>query len=97
MVILVPPLYRSSIAGDQRRKLMSRIPKERMEKALEQLKVISEEDYVKVKALAAIVKPIRSVFHKTPNDYEMTGWRDIYFPSDDDTPLEGWYLPAKGG
>ena len=27
----------------------------------------------------------------------MTGWRDIYFPSDDGTPLEGWYIPAKGG
>jgi hypothetical protein len=76
---------------------MSRIPKERMEKALEQLKTISEEDYAKVKALAAIVKPLRSVLHKTPDDYGMTGWRDIYFPSDDGTPLEGWYIPAKGG
>jgi pimeloyl-ACP methyl ester carboxylesterase len=27
----------------------------------------------------------------------MTGWRDIYFPSDDGIPLEGWYIPAKGG
>ena len=27
----------------------------------------------------------------------MTGWRDIYFPSDDSIPLEGWYIPAKGG
>jgi pimeloyl-ACP methyl ester carboxylesterase len=27
----------------------------------------------------------------------MTEWRDIYFPSDDGTPLEGWYIPAKGG
>ena len=48
---------------------MSRIPKERMEKALAQLKVISEEDYAKVKSLAAIVKPLRSVLHKTPDDY----------------------------
>ncbi len=76
---------------------MSRIPKERMEKALEQLKTISEEDYAKVKGLAAIVKPLRSVLHKTPDDYGMTGWRDIYFPSDDGVPLEGWYIPAKGG
>lgn len=68
-----------------------------MEKALEQLKTISQEDHAKVKALAAIVKPIRSVLHKTPDDYGMTGWRDIYFPSDDGTPLEGWYIPAKGG
>jgi pimeloyl-ACP methyl ester carboxylesterase len=78
-------------------KYMSRISEESMEKALEQLKTISEEDYAKVKALAAIVKPLRSVLHKTPDDYGMTGWRDIYFPSDDGTPLEGWYIPAKGG
>jgi hypothetical protein len=70
--------------------------KERMEMALEQLKRISKEDYAKVKALAAIVKPLRSVLHKTPDDYGMTGWRDIYFPSDDGIPLEGWYIPAKG-
>ncbi|MFO1152952.1 MAG: alpha/beta hydrolase [Rhodospirillales bacterium] len=76
---------------------MSRMPKERMEAALQQLKTISEEDYAKVKALAAIVKPLRSVLHKTPDDYAMTGWKDIYFPSDDGTPLEGWYIPAKGG
>ncbi len=74
---------------------MSRIPKERMEKALEPLKTISEQDYAKVKALAAIVKPLRSVLHKTPGDYGMTGWRDIYFPSDDDIPLEGWYIPPR--
>ena len=47
-----------------------------MEKALEQLKTISEQDYAKVKALAAIVKPLRSVLHKTPDDYGMLGWRD---------------------
>jgi hypothetical protein len=27
----------------------------------------------------------------------LKGWRDIYFQSDDGTPLEGWYIPAKGG
>ena len=74
---------------------MGRISRERMDKALEQLKTISEEDYTKVKALAAIVKPLRSVLHKTPDDYGMTGWRDIYFPSDDGTPLEGWYIPPR--
>jgi hypothetical protein len=68
-----------------------------MEMALEQLKTISNEDHVKVKALAAIVKPLRSVLHKTPDDHGMTGWRDMYFPSDDGIPLEGWYIPAKGG
>ena len=76
---------------------MGRISKERMDKALEQLKTISDEDYAKVKGLASIVKPLRSVLDKTPDDYGMKGWRDIYFPSDDGTPLEGWYIPAKGG
>jgi uncharacterized protein len=45
---------------------MSRMPKERMEKALEQAKTISEEDYAKVKALANIVRPLRSIIHKMP-------------------------------
>jgi pimeloyl-ACP methyl ester carboxylesterase len=71
--------------------------KERMEKAQEQLQSISEEDHQKVKELANIVRPLRSVLFKTPDDYGMSGWRDIYFQSDDGTPLEGWYIPAKGG
>jgi hypothetical protein len=62
---------------------MSRLSKERMEKALKQLEVISADDYAKVKNVASIVKPLRSVLHKTPDDYGMTGWQDIYFPSDD--------------
>jgi len=74
---------------------MSRIPKERLEKAMEQLKTISKEDHAKVKGLANIVRPLRSVLHKTPNDYGMKGWKDFNFPSDDGTPLEGWYIPAK--
>src|SRR5918993_1796615 len=76
---------------------MSRISKERMEKALAQLKTISEEDHTKVKALANIVRPLRSVLFKTPDDYGMTGWTNLYIPSDDGTPLEAWYIPAKGG
>jgi uncharacterized protein len=76
---------------------MSRISKERMEKALEQLKTISDEDYAKVKNLAAIVRPLRSVIHKTPDDYGMSGRRNLCIPSDDGTPLEAWYIPAKGG
>jgi hypothetical protein len=59
----------------ERRETMSRISKERMDKALEQLKTISDEDYAKVKGLASIVKPLRSVLHKTPDDYGMTGWQ----------------------
>ncbi len=76
---------------------MSRMSAERMEQALQQEKTISEADYAKVKALAAIVRPLRSVIHKTPDDYGMTGWHDLVVPSDDGTPLEAWYIPAKGG
>lgn len=76
---------------------MSRIPQGRLEKALEQLKTISPEDHAKVKGMAEIVRPLRSFIHKTPDDYGMTGWHDVFIPSDDGTPLEGWYIPAKGG
>lgn len=75
---------------------MSRMSEERMHKALEQLKNISPEDHAKVKNLASIVRPLRSVLHKTPDDYGLPGWQNIYFQSDDGTPLEGWYIPAKG-
>lgn len=74
---------------------MSRMPQERLEKALEQLKTISPEDHAKVKGLAAIVQPLRSFIHKTPDDYDWLDRRRD--PSDDGTPLEGWYIPAKGG
>lgn len=47
---------------------MSRISKERMEKALEQLKTISPRDHAKVKAIANIVRPLRSFIFKTPDD-----------------------------
>ena len=76
---------------------MSRISPERMQAALTQLETISEEDYVKVKGLAEIVRPLRSVIFKTPDDYGLTGWKDLVIPSDDGTPLEAWYIPAKGG
>lgn len=59
---------------------MSRMSKERMEKALEQLKTISAEDYEKVKGIANVVRPLRSVIHKTPDDYGMTGWKDLVIP-----------------
>jgi hypothetical protein len=51
---------------------MSGIPKERMAKALEQLETISQEDYEKVKGLAAVCKPLRSVIFKNPADHGMT-------------------------
>lgn len=52
-----------------------------------------------VKALAGFaVKPaFRTPVHKTPADHGIADWEDIYFPSDDGTPLEGWYVPAAGG
>jgi hypothetical protein len=76
---------------------MGRISNQRMAKAQEQLKSISQEDHAKVKAIANIVRPLRSFIFKTPDDHGMTGWRDLVIPSDDGTPLEAWYLPAKGG
>ncbi|MGB0211365.1 alpha/beta hydrolase family protein [Algiphilus sp.] len=76
---------------------MSRMPEARMQTALEQLKAISPTDHEKVKGLAAIVQPLRSPLHKTPDDHGMVDWEDIYFQSDDGVPLEGWYIPAKGG
>jgi pimeloyl-ACP methyl ester carboxylesterase len=76
---------------------MSRMPKDRMDAALKQLETISPEDYEKVKGLANIVRPLRSVIHKTPDDHGMTGWTDLVIPSEDGTPLEAWYIPAKGG
>ena len=76
---------------------MGRMPRERMEKPFEQLETISEDDHAKVKTLANIVRPLRSVLFKTPDDYGMTGWTDLYIPSDDGTPLEAWYIPARSG
>jgi len=76
---------------------MGRISDERMQKALEQQKTISKEDHAKIKALAGIVKTPRSFIFKTPDEYGMKGWHDLVIPSDDGTPLEAWYIPAKGG
>lgn len=76
---------------------MSRMPAERLKKAQEQLASITPEDYEKVKGLAAIVQPLRSFIHKTPDDYGMVGWEDLVIPSDDGIPLEAWYIPAAGG
>ena len=56
---------------------MGRISSERTAKAQEQLKSISPEDHSKVKAIANIVRPLRSFIFKTPDDYGMTGWHDL--------------------
>ena len=76
---------------------MARMSPERLNTALEQLHSIAAEDFEKVKALTGIVKPLRSFIHKTPDDHGMSGWHDLSIPSDDGTPLEAWYIPAKGG
>lgn len=47
---------------------MPRISKERLAKALEQEKTISPADHEKVKALAAIVRPLRSFIFNTPDE-----------------------------
>ncbi len=51
-----------------------------MAKAQKQLKSISPEDHAEVKAIANIVKPLRSFLFKTPDDYGMTGWHDSLHP-----------------
>ena len=76
---------------------MTAISKERMETALEQEKAISADDHEKVKSLAALVKSPRSFIFKDPDYYGMEGWHELSIPSDDGTPLEAWYIPAKGG
>lgn len=75
---------------------MSRMPKERLEKAKQQLETISAEDYEKVKGLAQVCVPLRSFIFKTPEDEGMS-YEDLVIPSDDGVPLEAWYIPAKGG
>ncbi|MEM6454125.1 MAG: alpha/beta hydrolase [Acidobacteriota bacterium] len=69
---------------------------ERLATARAQAAAISAEDYEKVKNLAGMVKPLRSFHHKTPSDHGLEGWEDVYFPSADGVPLEGWYIPATG-
>lgn len=76
---------------------MPSIPTARLEKALEQLKTISPEDHAKVKGLAEIVRSPRSFLFQTPDAQGLTGWHDLSIASDDGTPLEAWYIPAKGG
>lgn len=76
---------------------MSGISTARMQTALEQEKAISQEDHAKVKGLAGMVKSPRSFIFKNPNEYGMVGWFALSIPSDDGTPLEAWYIPAKGG
>lgn len=76
----------------------ARMSKEMMENAVDQMNKISEEDYAKIMGMVKVCKrEWRSLLHKTPDDYGMKGWEDIYFQADDGVPLNGWYIPAKGG
>lgn len=79
--------------------LAGRLGKEVYEKAIEQQKSISEQDYAAIKFLGerAIRPPFRTPVHKTPADHGMNVWEDIYFPSSDGVPLEGWYIPSVKG
>lgn len=76
----------------------ARMSKELLEKAAEQMNEISEEDYEKVIGMVKVCKrEWRSILHKTPDDYGLKDWEDIYFQADDGVPISGWYIPAKGG
>ncbi len=74
---------------------MSRISAERMAKAQEQLKTISKEDHAKVKAIANIVRPLRSFLFKTPGDHGMTGWHDLFISSAHGTLRESLVHPGQ--
>lgn len=52
----------------------------------------SNEVTTAIKALAQ-VKPQRAPILKTPADYDID-YQDIFFPSFDGVPLEGWFIPA---
>ena|SRR5215467_14380711 len=62
----------SRFAGARIPPVMSRISAERMTKAQEQLKTISPEENAKVKAIANIVRPLRSFLFKSANEREKT-------------------------
>ena len=79
--------------------LKGKLGKEAYSKAIEQQKTISEEEYGTVKYLAEFaVRPMfRTPVHKTPADHGMETWEDVFFPSNDGIPLEGWYIPSVQG
>ncbi|MEM1405938.1 MAG: alpha/beta hydrolase [Bacteroidota bacterium] len=79
--------------------LKGRMGVEAYAKAITQQQSISEQEYGTLKYLAEFaVRPMfRTPVHKTPADHGMDTWEDVYFPSDDGTPLEGWYIPSVPG
>lgn len=72
----------------------NRMPKERLEKAFDQLATISPEDYEKVKGLANIVRPLRSFLFKTPVAYDMD-FEERTILTADGVGLSAWYIPTK--
>ncbi|MDJ1175981.1 alpha/beta hydrolase family protein [Roseofilum capinflatum] len=58
---------------------------------------IPEDKLKTIKFLAEFaVRPMfRTPVHKKPDEYGITDYEDIYFPSDDGVPLEGWLIRAK--
>ena len=79
--------------------LKGRLGEDAYNKAIAQQESISEEAYGTIKYLAEFaVRPMfRTPVHKTPADHGMDTWEDVYFPSSDGTPLEGWYIPSVLG
>ena len=59
---------------------------------------ISPEKLQVVKYLAEFaVRPMfRTPVHKQPEDHGMEHYENVFFPSADGVPLEGWYLKAPG-
>lgn len=76
---------------------MPGMTRERLQQALQQEQAISPDDHAKVKALAGMVKMPRSFLFKNPDEYGMQHWESWSIASDDGTPLEAWYIPARGG
>ena len=54
---------------------------------------LPDEVKAAIQGLAQMVKPGRSPVLKTPADYGLT-YEDVFFPSFDGVPLEGWLIPA---
>ncbi|MEM1182833.1 MAG: alpha/beta hydrolase, partial [Acidobacteriota bacterium] len=58
----------------------------------------TDEKLATIKHLAEFaVRPMfRTPVHLRPDERGIENWDDIYFPSSDGTPLEGWLLRAEG-
>ncbi len=54
-------------------------------------------DAIKTLAAFCVTTPFRTPIHKTPADHGVDTWEDVFFPSADGVPLDGWYVPAVDG